>query len=54
LLELVMFHRTAVDSLDNYIFELIDYCYRKLIALLKKFIHKDLFDCSKFQGNKIV
>ena len=37
LLELVMFHRTAVESLDNYIFELIDYCYRKLIALLHKF-----------------
>jgi hypothetical protein len=33
MLEILMFHRDTVDSADNYILELIDYCYRKLVKL---------------------
>ena len=36
LLELLMFHRDSVDSADNYILEVIDYCYRKLLSLSNK------------------
>ena len=35
LLEIIMFHRTAVEAADNYLHELIDYCYRKLVILTK-------------------
>jgi len=40
LLEICLYHRTAVECADNYILELIDYCYRKLSTLLLK-IHKN-------------
>lgn len=33
ILEIIMFHRTAVESADDYLIELIDYCYRKLVYL---------------------
>jgi hypothetical protein len=33
LLEILMYHRTAVDSSEEYLVELIDYCYRKLLTL---------------------
>ncbi len=33
LLELLMFHRDTVESADQHILELIDYCYRKLLPL---------------------
>ncbi|EGR28541.1 zinc mynd domain protein 10 [Ichthyophthirius multifiliis] len=33
LLEVVMYHRTAIDSAEEYLVELIDYCYRKLLNL---------------------
>lgn len=35
LLEVILYHRTAVDNADNYLLEMIDYCYRKLLYLLK-------------------
>ncbi|KAL4477618.1 hypothetical protein ABPG74_002768 [Tetrahymena malaccensis] len=35
LLEVIMFHRTAVDSADEFLKELIDCCYRKLVHLIK-------------------
>ncbi|KAL4477620.1 hypothetical protein ABPG74_002770 [Tetrahymena malaccensis] len=42
LLEVIMFHRTAVDSADEFLIELIDYCYRKLVHLTKLFIIQHL------------
>lgn len=33
LLEVIMYHRTAVDSAEEFLVELIDYAYRKLITL---------------------
>merc|ERR1719204_1780237 len=33
LLEVCMFNGDAVESIDDYLVELIDYCYRKLVAL---------------------
>lgn len=33
LLEVLLFHRTAVESSEDAIVELIDYCYRKLVDL---------------------
>lgn len=32
-LEIIMYHRTAVESADDYLYEMIDYCYRKLVYL---------------------
>ena len=37
LLEVCLFHRTAIEASENYILELIDYCYRKLSALLQEY-----------------
>lgn len=34
LLQIILFSRTAIDSADDCILELTDYCYRKLLALL--------------------
>lgn len=36
LLEVIMYHRTAVENADNYLLELIDYCYRKFLGLTKR------------------
>ena len=33
LMEVLMYHRTAVTSDEDSLVELIDYCYRKLVAL---------------------
>lgn len=41
MLEILMFHRDTVDSADNYILELIDYCYRKLVKLSNNAIIKN-------------
>lgn len=36
LLQVAFFHRSAVESGDSYILEVIDYCYRKLANLMQK------------------
>jgi hypothetical protein len=36
ILEIILFHRTAVENADNYLLELIDYSYRKFLYLTKK------------------
>ena len=36
ILEVILYHRTAVENADNYLIELIDYCYRKLLYLTKQ------------------
>lgn len=33
LLEVMLYHRTAAESCDDALVELIDYCYRKFLAL---------------------
>jgi hypothetical protein len=33
LLEVILFHRTAVESDEDAVVELIDYCYRKLVNI---------------------
>ena len=33
LLEIMLYHRTAVDSAEDKLIDLIDYIYRKLVAL---------------------
>lgn len=33
----MLYHRTAVEALDSYIYELIDYCYRKITFLIQKY-----------------
>lgn len=38
LLQVAFFHRSAVESGDSYILEVIDYCYRKLANLMQKYI----------------
>lgn len=35
LLEVLMYHRTAVSSDEDALVELIDYCYRKLLGVTK-------------------
>lgn len=35
ILEVIMYHRTAVDSAEEFLIELIDYCYRKMLYLTK-------------------
>lgn len=34
ILQLILFHRTAVEAADNYLLEVVDYCYRKLAGLI--------------------
>lgn len=34
LLECVLFHRTAIDAADDYLLELVDYCYRYIHRLV--------------------
>ena len=34
LLETVLYHRTAVDAADDYLLELVDYCYRHIHRLI--------------------
>ena len=36
LLEVMLYHKTACESSDDALVELIDYCYRKFIALNSK------------------
>ena len=36
LLEVMLYHRTACNSADDVLVELIDYCYRKFVALTEK------------------
>lgn len=36
LMEVMMYHRTAVESDEDALVELIDYCYRKLVNLTSK------------------
>lgn len=36
ILEIIMYHRTAVESAEDYLHELIDYCYRKLVYLTQQ------------------
>ena len=40
LLEIMLFHRTAVDSADEKLIDLIDYIYRKLVWLTN-YKHKE-------------
>lgn len=35
MLEIIMYHRDAVEGADNFLIELIDYCYVKLVYLTK-------------------
>ena len=36
LLEVLLYHRTACESSEDALVELIDYCYRKFIALTNR------------------
>lgn len=40
ILEIILFSRTAVESAENYLIDLIDYGYRKLVSLSKLFNKK--------------
>ena len=38
ILEVVMFHRTAIDESGEFLVEIIDYCYKKITKQISKTI----------------